>query len=69
MWSCVNGHANSPGAEYCPTCGAWAGSGSAVDQHYGGAPGTEYASDYASGSFAEYIDALAGDAGQSGFPG
>ncbi len=34
-----------------------------ADRLYGGAPGTEYASDYASGSFAEYIDELAGDTG------
>ena len=69
MWSCVNGHANSPGAEYCATCGARVETGVSADRLYGGSPGTEYASDYASGSFAEYIDRLAGDARQSGFPG
>ena len=68
MWSCVNGHANSPGAEYCATCGAWAGTGAAADQQYGGARGTEYAADYASGSFAEYIDGLAEDSGNPDFP-
>ena len=59
MWSCVNGHANSPGAEYCATCGTRVQTGVSADQLYGGAAGTEYAADYASGSFAEYIDALA----------
>ncbi len=34
-----------------------------ADRLDGGAAGTEYASDYASGSFAEYIDALDGDSG------
>jgi hypothetical protein len=34
-----------------------------ADRLYGGAAGTEYASDYASGSFAEYIDGLDGDTG------
>ena len=34
-----------------------------ADRLYGGAPGTEYASDYASGSFTEYIDELAGGSG------
>jgi hypothetical protein len=34
-----------------------------ADRLYGGAAGTEYASDYASGSFAEYIDRLDGDTG------
>jgi hypothetical protein len=33
--------------------------GLSADQLYGGAAGTEYAADYASGSFAEYIDRLA----------
>ena len=68
MWSCVNGHANSPRAEYCATCGTWAGTGTAVDQRYGGATGTQYAADYASGSFAEYIDALAADTDIPDFP-
>jgi hypothetical protein len=36
-------------------------SGVPADQLYGGSAGTEYAADYASGSFAEYIDALDGD--------
>jgi hypothetical protein len=68
VWSCVNGHANSPRAEYCATCGAWAGTGTAADQQYGGGAGTEYASDYASGSFAEYIDALGTGTGFPDFP-
>jgi len=61
VWSCVNGHANSPGAEHCTTCGAEGRPGVSADHLYGGAPGTDYAADYASGSFAEYIDALDGD--------
>lgn len=63
MWSCVNGHANSPRAEYCVTCGARRQTGLSADQLSGGEPGTGYAADYASGSFAESIDALAGDVG------
>ena len=57
MWSCVNGHANSPGAEFCATCGARVEAGLAAAQQYGGVPG-EYAADYTTGSFAEYIDAM-----------
>jgi hypothetical protein len=67
VWSCVNGHANSPGAEYCATCGARVETGVSADRLYGGSPGTEYASDYASGSFAEYIDELDGDTGIPAF--
>lgn len=61
MWSCVNGHANSLGAKYCAACGAQVQAGVAADQLYSGAPGTEYAADYTTGSFAEYIDALAAE--------
>lgn len=61
MWSCVNEHANSPGSQYCATCGARVETGVSADRLYGGAPDTEYSSDYASGSFAEYIDRLSGD--------
>ncbi len=69
MWSCVNGHANSPMAEYCATCGARVDSGTLVTQHFGAGPGTEYAADYTTGSFAEYIEALAeADAGIPDFP-
>jgi hypothetical protein len=41
-------------------CGARVQAGVSADQLYGGGSGTEYAADYASGSFAESIDALAG---------
>jgi len=66
--SCENGHANSPWAEFCTTCGAGLRSGAPADLPYGGQSGTEYASDYASGSFAEYIAALGEEAGGKSGP-
>jgi len=67
VWSCVNGHANSPGAEFCTTCGARVEAGLAAAQRYGGTPG-EYAADYTTGSFAEYIDAMEPETGIPAFP-
>jgi hypothetical protein len=66
VWSCVNGHANSPGAEFCATCGARVEAGLAAAQQYG-VP-SEYASDYTTGSFAEYIDAMEPESGIPVFP-
>ncbi|MGP7999008.1 MAG: hypothetical protein ACLPKI_17070 [Streptosporangiaceae bacterium] len=69
MRSCENGHANAPGAGFCTTCGASLRSGAPADRPYGGQSGTEYVSDYASGSFAEYIAALGEEpGGASGLP-
>jgi hypothetical protein len=68
VWSCDNGHANSPGTEFCTVCGARVRAGLAAAQRYSGMTGTRYTADYTSGSFAEYIEAMDQESGIPVFP-